>query len=64
MSRDINPFGLRMPPQLRASAERSAEQNGRSLNSEIVFQLQRVYADEQVTPAQRKAPRKVRGGGK
>jgi len=46
MSRDINPFGLRMPPEVREAAERSAHENGRSLNSEIVYQLRRAYADQ------------------
>lgn len=39
MSRDINPFGLRMPPDLRAKLEESARVNGRSLNSEILARL-------------------------
>lgn len=36
MSRDYKMFGLRMPPDLRAQLEKSAERSGRSLNSEIV----------------------------
>lgn len=39
MSRDINPFGLRMPTDLREAIEREARINGRSLNSEIVGRL-------------------------
>ena len=39
MSRDINPFGLRMPASLRAMLEESAQKSGRSLNSEIVHRL-------------------------
>jgi hypothetical protein len=39
MSREINPFGLRMPPALRATLEESAQKAGRSLNSEIVHRL-------------------------
>lgn len=36
MSREIPPYGLRMPPALKADLEKKAEKNGRSLNSEIV----------------------------
>jgi hypothetical protein len=39
MSRDINPFGLRMPADLRARVEAAAEKAGRSLNAEIVTRL-------------------------
>lgn len=39
MSRDIPPYGLRMPPDLKAALERSAELNGRSLNAEINSRL-------------------------
>lgn len=41
MSRDIKPFGLRMPDELKASIEREARFNGRSLNMEIVERLRR-----------------------
>ena len=54
MSRDINPFGLRMPPELREAAEKSAGENGRSLNSEIVFQLRRLYFGDKITAPQRR----------
>ncbi|OGA47096.1 MAG: hypothetical protein A3F74_21280 [Betaproteobacteria bacterium RIFCSPLOWO2_12_FULL_62_58] len=39
MSRGINPFGLRMPPELRESLKREAKLNGRSLNAEVVARL-------------------------
>jgi|GEM_PF-3535048 len=39
MSRDIAPFGLRMPLKLRQAVEKSAKANGRSLNAEIVHLL-------------------------
>lgn len=39
MSRDIPPYGLRMPPELRTKIERLAELNGRSLNAEINARL-------------------------
>lgn len=41
MSRDINPFGLRMPPELKQELDREAKLNGRSLNAEIVDRLRR-----------------------
>jgi hypothetical protein len=37
---DINPFGLRMQPELKSTLEREADINGRSLNAEIVNRLQ------------------------
>jgi len=40
MSREIKPFGLRMPPELRELLKQHAELNRRSLNSEIVARLQ------------------------
>lgn len=33
--RDITPFGLRMQPELREKAKSEAEQNRRSMNTEI-----------------------------
>lgn len=39
MSRDINPFGLRMPPDLREKLEDACRQSGRSMNAEIVKRL-------------------------
>lgn len=40
MTKDINPFGLRMPPNVKAKIEKLAEQNRRSLNAEIVVRLE------------------------
>lgn len=40
MGRDINPFGLRMPPDLKKRIERSAKTNRRSMNAELVLRLQ------------------------
>ena len=40
MSRDVNPFGLRMPPEVKEELEKLAEQNRRSLNAEIVVRLE------------------------
>ena len=43
MSRDISPFGVRMPVDLKAKIDQAAKQNGRSLNAEIVDRLQRSF---------------------
>ena len=37
--RDINPFGIRMPADLKEKLTREAKINGRSLNSELVDRL-------------------------
>lgn len=39
MSRDIAPFGLRMPSVLKERIEKHARKNSRSINSEIVGRL-------------------------
>ena len=39
--RNINPFGLRMRPELKEILDREAKINGRSLNAEIVDRLTR-----------------------
>ena len=36
----MNPFGVRMPPEVKAELEKLAEQNRRSLNAEIVVRLE------------------------
>lgn len=41
--RNINPFGLRMQPQLRARMEEAAKQNNRSLNAEITRRLEQSF---------------------
>lgn len=46
--RNINPFGLRMQPELKETLDREAKINGRSLNAEIVARLQ-LSLDNQVT---------------
>lgn len=52
MSRDIAPFPVRIPPELRERLEASRTSEGRSLNAEIVHRLQQSFAgqptDEQV----------------
>ena len=40
MVKDINPFGVRMPPEIKEELEKLAEQNRRSLNAEIVVRLE------------------------
>lgn len=40
--RDINPFGLRMPPEVREWVKQQAAANRRSLNSELLVILEEV----------------------
>jgi len=47
--RNINPFGLRMQPSLRAKVEESAKLNHRSLNAEIVARLEESLQREQTS---------------
>lgn len=42
--RNINPFGLRMQPDLREKVEAAAKENHRSLNAEIVARLEESFA--------------------
>lgn len=39
-TRKINPFGLRMPPELHEQVAAAAEASGRSMNAEIVARLE------------------------
>jgi hypothetical protein len=56
MAREINPFGLRMPPELRKRIERSAKSNRRSVNSELVLRLQdSIEKDPMFVPEIREA---------
>lgn len=53
MSRDITPFGLRMPADLKARVDAAAARNGRSINAECVARLQESFdarADVPPTP--------------
>jgi hypothetical protein len=43
MSRDIAPFGVRMPPELKGQIEQAASASGRSLNAEVVYRLQTSF---------------------
>lgn len=47
MSRDINPFALRMPPEVRAKVEEAAKQNHRSLNAEILARIESSLVEAQ-----------------
>ncbi|MFD1244787.1 Arc family DNA-binding protein [Paralysiella testudinis] len=40
MNRNIAPFGLRLPEELKAWLKQQAAQNHRSLNSEILARLE------------------------
>ena len=46
MVKDINPFGVRMPPEVKAELDKLAEQNRRSLNAEIVVRLEQSIRQE------------------
>lgn len=39
MSRDLSPFGVRIPTNIKAQLQKSATRNIRSINAEIVFRL-------------------------
>ena len=45
--REINPFGLRIPTELRSKLEDSAEINGRSLNAEILHRLEHSFDESE-----------------
>lgn len=60
MSRDISPFGVRMPPDLKQQIEYAAKENGRSMNAEIVHRLEssflnQIAPNELLTPIEAKA---------
>lgn len=42
----VAPIGVRMPDSLRDRIKVAAASNHRSMNSEIVFQLERAYAQK------------------
>lgn len=45
-NRDIAPFGLRMPAELRQKLVNAAEINGRSINAEILHRLEFSFGTE------------------
>lgn len=49
MSRDINPFGLRMPAELRERIEAACQASGRSMNAEIVQRLEESFQAKPLT---------------
>lgn len=49
MSRDITPFALRMPPELRAKAEAAANDKGRSLNAELLARIAASFESRPMT---------------
>lgn len=46
--RNINPFGLRLQPELKAQLEKAASDNKRSLNAEITARLQESFTEKRV----------------
>lgn len=44
MSRDITPFGLRMPTELKSLIDAAAAENKRSINAEVISRLQQSFA--------------------
>jgi hypothetical protein len=48
-AREINPFGLRMPPDLRAKLEEAAAASGRSLNAELLHRIASTFEPEQLS---------------
>jgi len=47
MNKQIPPFGLRMPSEVKDQIEKLAEQNRRSLNAEIVVRLEQSIRQEE-----------------
>lgn len=48
--RNINPFGLRLQPEIKAKLEEAAERNKRSLNAEISARLEESFSLQDLTP--------------
>lgn len=44
--RNINPFGLRLQPDLKAKIEDAANHNHRSINAEIVARLEASFVEK------------------
>ena len=49
--RNINPFGLRLQPELKARLEEAANENKRSLNAEITARLEESFSAKPDTAA-------------
>lgn len=54
--RDINPFGVRMPADLKDRLDREAKISGRSLNTEIVMRLSESLLPADARKLQAKSP--------
>lgn len=46
MYKDINPLGIRFPAELRDKIAKSAEENLRSINAEVVAQMLAAYKEK------------------
>ena len=46
MNKQIPPFGLRLPPEVKEHLEKLAEENRRSLNAEIIVRLEQSIRQE------------------
>ena len=51
MARTDPQFNVRMPADLKEKIEEAAKKNGRSMNAEIVYRLQRSIEEDQVETA-------------
>ncbi len=51
------PYGLRMPPDLKARVKAAAEANNRSMNAEIVATLEKEYPEPELTDEQQRLMR-------
>lgn len=46
-TREITPFGVRIPPDLKAQVKDAAAREGRSMNAQIVQHLRSIYQPEE-----------------
>ena len=53
MTRDISPFALRMPTELRDQVERAATESGRSMNAQIIHLVKQSLDDSPAARASR-----------
>lgn len=44
--RNSDQFSLRFPDGMRSLVKEIADQNGRSMNAEIIYQLERAYSEK------------------
>ncbi len=49
LPKQVTPYGLRMPPSLKARVETAAKANNRSMNMEIVAALEEKFPDPEQT---------------